>query len=72
MLFYEGSGTMLSDVNATTGIYCDRRGRMRRRGWMHPACDQCWTLEQRNRELVNPNREPIEDLVRGPARPARA
>ena len=30
---------------------------------MHPACDQCWTLEQRKPELVNPNCEPIQDRV---------
>ena len=29
---------------------------------MHPACDQCWALEQRNPKLVNPNREPMEHL----------
>ena len=63
--FYAGVGAILSDVSATTCIYCGRPGRMRRPGWMHPACDQCWTLERRNRELVNPNREPIEDLVSG-------
>ena len=70
--FYEGIGAILSDVSATTCIYCGRPGRMRRPGWMDPACDQCWTLEQRNPELVNPNREPIEDLVRAPAGPARS
>ena len=70
--FYEGIGAILSDVSATTCIYCGRPGRMRRPGWMHPACDQCWTLEQRNPELVNPNREPIHELVSAPARPARA
>ena len=70
--FYEGIGAILSDVSATTCIYCGHPGRMRRPGWMHPACDQCWTLEQRNPERVNPNREPIEGLVRGPAGPPRA
>ena len=65
--FYAGVGAILSNVSATTCIYCGRPGRMRRPGWMHPACDQCWALEQRNPELVNPNREPIEDLVRAPA-----
>ncbi len=65
--FYEGIGAILSNVSATTCIYCGRPGRMRTPGWMHPACDQCWALEQRNPELVNPNREAIEDLVRAPA-----
>ena len=37
--FYEGIGAILSDVSATTCIYCGRPGRMRRPGWMHPACD---------------------------------
>ena len=67
--FYEGIGAILSDVSATTCIYCGRPGRMRRPGWIHPACDQCWALEQRNPELVNPNGEPIEELVRAPAGP---
>ena len=63
--FSEGIGAILSDVSATTCIYCGLRGRVRTRGWMHPACDQCWALEQqRNPELVNPNREPIQDRVR--------
>ena len=70
--FYEGIGAILSDVSATTCIYCGRPGRMRRPGWMHPGCNQCWALEQRNPELGNPNREPIEDLVRAPTRPARS
>ena len=70
--FYEGIGAILSDVSATTCIYCGLPGRMRTPGWMHPACDQCWALERRNPELVNRNREPIEDLVRAPERPVRA
>ena len=70
--FYEGIGTILSDVSATTCIYCGLPGRVRTRGWIHPACDQCWGLERRNPELVNPNREAIEDLARAPARPARS
>ena len=70
--FYEGIGAILSDVSATTCIYCGRPGRMRRPGWMHPACDQCWTLEQRDPELVRPNREPIHELASAPARPARS
>ena len=64
--FDERFGAILSDVSATTCIYCGLPGRVRTRGWMHPACDQCWALEQRNPKLVNPNRERIEDLVRAP------
>ncbi len=68
--FYEGIGAILSDVSATTCIYCGRAGRMRRPGWMHPACDQRWTLEQRNPELMHRNREPIQDRVRACSRRA--
>ena len=40
--FYEGIGAILSEISATTCIYCGLPGRMRRPGWMYPACDQCW------------------------------
>ena len=57
--FYEGIAAILSDVSATTCVYCGRPGRMRRPGWMHPACDRCqargaervwtWPLERDTR-----------------------
>ena len=49
--FYEGIATILSDLSATTCIHCGRPGRLRRPGWMHPTCDQCWALERRNGDL---------------------
>ena len=65
--FYEGIAAILKDVSVTTCIYCGRPGRLRRPSrisWMHPACNPCWVLERRNPDLVSPNREPIEDVIK--------
>ena len=38
---HTGIEELLAEVSATTCIFCGQPGRMRVRGWIHPACSKC-------------------------------